>query len=105
MDEDGDPPAVIVDRSQSTLRIGRRQLDGPAGLVHVAVLFAKPVADDERRVAERPRQPVAQRAGGFGLSEVNHEPRHSRLRPPAPEQVCEQAHRDEADDRVVRPQQ
>ena len=74
MDEDSNLATAVLDRRQRTPRIGRRQLDRPARLVHVAVLFAKPVADDERRITERPRQPVAQRAGRFGFSEVDHQP-------------------------------
>ena len=84
VDQDGDLPAALVDRRQSTLRIGRRQLDRPARLVHVAVLFAKPVADDERRIAERPREPVAQRAGSRRLTQVDHEPGHRRPVPTPP---------------------
>ena len=77
VDEHGDALAVGVDRGDRALSARRGERDRPAGLVGVAV--AEPVAELERGVAERPRQPVAQRDRLPQLAEVDDETRHRAL--------------------------
>ena len=59
MDEDRDPPAVFLDRRHGPPRTRGGKLDRAARLVRITTLPRQPVADHQRRIAERAGQPVA----------------------------------------------
>ena len=56
---------------------------------------------DQRRIPERPGQPLAEWARRRSLAEVDYEPGDSGLRPPPPEQVREQRDGHETDHQVI----
>ena len=100
VDQHRDALAVGVDRGDRPLAAGLGQRERPAGLVGVAV--AEAVAELERRVAERARQPVAQRHRLPQVAEVDHEPGDRALRPAAALEVDEQRDRERDEHDLVR---
>src|SRR5206468_10518134 len=101
VDAGGDPRAVLFDRRDGSIGSCRWELHGPSRFVDVAALLGEPVADDQRRIPERPGQPLAEWARRRSLAEVDYEPGDSGLRPPPPEQVREQRDGHETDHQVI----
>ena len=81
-----------------------RDYERTARLVDVARVAADPVAELERPVAERAGEAVAQRHRFPQPAEIDHQAGQRPLRPAPPQQVGHQAHGDESEHDLVRPQ-
>ena len=101
MNEYGERTAIPLDRGDGTRRTRFGQLDPLARTVHVRTGFGQPVADPQRRVAERASERVSQRARR-DVAELDHQVRHGRALPRRSQQPDEQADRDGDERRLVR---
>ena len=104
VDEDGDRVSVVHERRDRPPRARLRELDRPAGVIHVALLLGQPVAENERPVAERPTKLVPEGPRVGALAEVDHEIRDDGLRPAPAEQVDEEHDGERRNHDVVRPE-
>ena len=101
VDERGERPAVALDERHRPRRARARQLD--ARTVGVDVAAVEPVADLQRRVAERAGERVAQRAGRH-VAQLDDEVGDRRPLPRAAEEPGEQSGGDDHEPGLVREQ-
>ena len=88
----GDRLSVALDERRAAPAVVIRELDRSAVGVDVALLGSEPEGELERRVAQRPRERLAQIDGGARSAQLDDEPRdHAARQPPLQEH---EQHRD-----------
>ena len=101
MNEHGDRLPVALDPRDRSLGARGRELEGVSGNVDVGRALGKPVADLERRIAERTRERVAKRPRPR-LAELDDEVGHLCPLPGPAEETGEEADRQGHERRFVR---